>query len=1039
MMFKDKYIHKLYAFALAAVFALVLAGCGGGGGGGGSTATEEEMPMPTPQETCEGAGGRWNADETCTSAADLAQEMVDAAQMAAATAAAAADTALNSAKAAFNAIAGLESYDELHYNLAAGALDDARRAKQAADDANQAAMDAGTPEAAQAARARAEQAQKDAEAALANAMMFADAVTAAKTEADRIAQEELDRQEQERIAQENAMKISDAQDAARMASEAASVAAMAAATALETLQADADATANQLVTATTAKIAADAAARDAADAYAAAMSADTVEAAESARDDAQMAQMVAEAQKGIIDGFNMANQGDRDDQTAEDERMQAVTDARSAAMQSYMDADADATKAEAAADEAEATAPGSPGAIAARAAATAARNAADAAKAAHDAIMDDMTKDQADAEAEKAATAAGNANSSYMTAKAENDSIQNSEAVVAERQRVRDIEDAKEAAETAMDAAKTASDAASDAADDAETARDNAEAALDRARAARTDSTTAEAEYEKAKEAAEMARSAANDAEAAYEAAKMAAEGIDDDGLATAAETAQMTAETEQGKAETAKGTADTQKTAAETAEDAAETAAGTHVLELFKAANGAHVTDVESTEADEKEQHANNVGAAMAHAAAAAGGAQATGATNAATFTAGGALTAAAVWPGDTVDDPSTAATNEFTEGTLSINIGVNGGGALPFELRATRAAIDLNSDGDTDDPGESAAITQSAKKIADLGVFDGYEIWENADATDTTREGARVIVFTNKQKGGDSVLEVSVVGGARSTTGQAVTAAELSNVRSTGTTITGVTWTPSGEPPLTGTLSCSTGCSITLGADGAVSAITGYTFTGSRAAVEAVSAAAATEDNDYLMFGLWLDENDDSTTDAFGAFAVGGTGYAVGAQAAVTGTASYSGVAAGAHHKTGEGVNWFNGDASLTANFGDATAPGTISGQISNIRVNGGAAMSTPIYLGQAALADGTATFNGAAFMGEPTAPGASTHEFDGTWSGSFFGATVNDPDTADVDESVTAPLAAAGTFGVTKSTGTGDDMVVESYVGAFGAHKQ
>ncbi len=32
MMFKDKYVHKFYAFALAAVFALTLAGCGGGGG-----------------------------------------------------------------------------------------------------------------------------------------------------------------------------------------------------------------------------------------------------------------------------------------------------------------------------------------------------------------------------------------------------------------------------------------------------------------------------------------------------------------------------------------------------------------------------------------------------------------------------------------------------------------------------------------------------------------------------------------------------------------------------------------------------------------------------------------------------------------------------------------------------------------------------------------------------------------------------------------------------------------------------------------------
>ena len=98
----------------------------------------------------------------------------------------------------------------------------------------------------------------------------------------------------------------------------------------------------------------------------------------------------------------------------------------------------------------------------------------------------------------------------------------------------------------------------------------------------------------------------------------------------------------------------------------------------------------------------------------------------------------------------------------------------------------------------------------------------------------------------------------------------------------------------------------------------ITGYTFTGSRAAVEAVTAANATENNDYLLFGLWSDESDDGATDAFGAFASGGANYPVNVQNAVTGTANYSGKAAGAHHRTGEGVNWFDGNASLTANFG-------------------------------------------------------------------------------------------------------------------------
>ena len=73
MMFREKSISKLYAFALAAVFALTLAGCGGGGG---TAEMEEEMPMPMPdpQAECMDAGGRYNADGSCTSAADLAEE-----------------------------------------------------------------------------------------------------------------------------------------------------------------------------------------------------------------------------------------------------------------------------------------------------------------------------------------------------------------------------------------------------------------------------------------------------------------------------------------------------------------------------------------------------------------------------------------------------------------------------------------------------------------------------------------------------------------------------------------------------------------------------------------------------------------------------------------------------------------------------------------------------------------------------------------------------------------------------------------------------
>ena len=453
--------------------------------------------------------------------------------------------------------------------------------------------------------------------------------------------------------------------------------------------------------------------------------------------------------------------------------------------------------------------------------------------------------------------------------------------------------------------------------------------------------------------------------------------------------------------------------------------------VRLFQAANAYHVIDLEGTMADEKAAHVTSVGGAMATIAVAGDGNQAAG------------TTANAAWVADTLDDPATMDVNEFMAGSFMVSVGPGGESAIPFELRASRDATDLNDDGDTEDDGEDSIIN-TAMKIDDLGAFQGYDIRENDGDAENIMDAGRVIAFTNKQQGTHATAAVL-----------AVTGKSLANAAASSGTVTvlgspsdgnytGVTFFEAGadtEDPgfgFSGGLTCAAGaaCTATTNADGTIT-VTGYTFTGTRTARAGSIASGNTENNDYLLFGLWLDVAQNGE-DTFGAFADGGTDYDAEVQNAVTGTASYSGKAAGAHHKTGMGVNWFGGDASLTANFGTDAAPGTISGEISNIRVNGGGAMSDPIYLGQANLISGDADFNGAAFMGAETAPGAPTHEFDGTWSGTFFGGTVNDPDTTEEDESVTAPLAAAGTFGVTKSEGMGDDMVVESFVGAFGAHK-
>ena len=66
----------------------------------------------------------------------------------------------------------------------------------------------------------------------------------------------------------------------------------------------------------------------------------------------------------------------------------------------------------------------------------------------------------------------------------------------------------------------------------------------------------------------------------------------------------------------------------------------------------------------------------------------------------------------------------------------------------------------------------------------------------------------------------------------------------------------------------------------------------------------------------------------------------------------------------------------------------------------------------------------------MGQQLGPGLMTHTFNGTWSGGFFG---------NGEKMTDHPGSVAGTFGVTNTTGTGDDAVTESYVGAFGAHRK
>ena len=127
---------RLSLFAVLAAFTLALTGCGGGGGGGDDPPM---MPEPTAQEMCEGEGGRWNADETCTTAEELAAEELMQRQQAQRTAI---STAIGTATTAVNNVDNDSTDSEV--NAADTAIANARTAIANAADLPQAEKDANT-------------------------------------------------------------------------------------------------------------------------------------------------------------------------------------------------------------------------------------------------------------------------------------------------------------------------------------------------------------------------------------------------------------------------------------------------------------------------------------------------------------------------------------------------------------------------------------------------------------------------------------------------------------------------------------------------------------------------------------------------------------------------------------------------------------------------------------------------------------------------------------------------------------------------------
>ena len=261
---------------------------------------------------------------------------------------------------------------------------------------------------------------------------------------------------------------------------------------------------------------------------------------------------------------------------------------------------------------------------------------------------------------------------------------------------------------------------------------------------------------------------------------------------------------------------------------------------------------------------------------------------------------------------------------------------------------------------------------------------------------------------------------------------------------------------PPRSGRFFCASGtpCSISVdAASGVVTAIQGYVFQ------PAIPSTVTRGDSDYLAWGVWLhvpnaspgreDDGDPTNWATVAAFATGNSVFDV--KAALTGTATYNGVANGLYTAAGM-VEYFDADASLTADFGtkgtnDSTPAtdgsdmglfGAVTGTISNIKA-GGMDVDGSLTLGRAPLIAGddpetleksvTDSDPATSFTGS-TAGTLGGSAMSGSWAGRFYGKN-NAPDGS-VAVRTEFPTTAAGTFGATSV------LPGVSILGAFGAWK-
>ena len=242
------------------------------------------------------------------------------------------------------------------------------------------------------------------------------------------------------------------------------------------------------------------------------------------------------------------------------------------------------------------------------------------------------------------------------------------------------------------------------------------------------------------------------------------------------------------------------------------------------------------------------------------------------------------------------------------------------------------------------------------------------------------------------------------------------------------------------------------------------GVTFTpdGGTAQPVTPSWSGTVPNADYLAIGHWLyvpEDVTDSVNYEFGVYASGGDPFDITHLAALTGTATYFGDAVGMYYVDGLSssptVGSFIADAMLTADFGDGSATGFISGEVNNFAFEDDVASSLPATVTLASrtydyLPEGFGVSPGSTnifdttwgnddawpggHVGGATEANVDGEDWYGQWQGVFYG---NGLVTTDIPPSyVEHPSSVAGVFNT--STWNDNNRTDRGLTGSFGAHR-